>query len=45
MSSADEAEKLISIFVCSKDTDITNFLLNKAIQFEKIGKSRTSTID
>lgn len=44
MSSADEAEKLISIFVCSKDTDITNFLLKKAIEFEKLGKSRTFLI-
>ena len=41
MSSESKAQELISIFECSKDTDIENFLKYKAIAFEKLGKSRT----
>ena len=41
MSDAEKAQKLISFFVCKKDLDIENFLKEKAILFEKIGKSRT----
>lgn len=41
MSDETKAQKLISIFVCEKDVDIENFLKSKAIQFEKLGKSRT----
>lgn len=41
MSDEAKAQELISIFVCTKVADIENFLKNKAIQFEKLGKSRT----
>ena len=41
MSDEEKAQELISIFECSKDTDIENFLKYKAIAFEKLGKSRT----
>ena len=41
MSDEQKAQELISIFVCKKDADIENFLKDKAILFEKIGKSRT----
>ena len=41
MSDEEKAQKLISIFVCKKDMDIENFLKEKAILFEKMGKSRT----
>ena len=41
MSDELKAQELISIFVCSKDRDIENFLREKAILFEKLGKSRT----
>ena len=40
MSDEAKAQKLISIFVCEKDADIENFLKDRAIQFEKLGKSR-----
>ena len=41
MSNEEKAQQLISIFVCNKDPDIESFLKNKAIMFEKAGKSRT----
>lgn len=41
MSDEEKAQELISIFVCEKDKDIENFLKEKAILFEKLGKSRT----
>ena len=41
MSDETKAQELISIFVCEKDADIENFLKSRAIQFEKLGKSRT----
>ena len=41
MSNEQKVQELISIFVCSKDHDIENFLRDKAILFEKLGKSRT----
>ncbi|SHJ33450.1 hypothetical protein SAMN02745751_02310 [Dethiosulfatibacter aminovorans DSM 17477] len=41
MSDEEKAQELISIFVCEKDLDIESFLKNRAIQFEKLGKSRT----
>ncbi len=41
MSSEEKAKKLISVFLCRKDTDIENFLKERAIKFEKLGKSRT----
>lgn len=41
MSDEAKAQELISIFVCEKDADIENFLKDRAIQFEKLGKSRT----
>lgn len=44
MSDEQKAQELISIFVCEKDPDIESFLKNKAILFEKIGKSRTFLI-
>lgn len=36
--------ELISIFVCKRDPDIESFIKEKAILFEKIGKSRTFII-
>lgn len=41
MSDEEKAQELISIFNCEKDIDIENFLKEKAILFEKLGKSRT----
>ena len=41
MSDEEKTQELISIFVCEKDSDIENFLKDRAIQFEKLGKSRT----
>lgn len=41
MSDENKAQELISIFVCQKDSDIENFLKERAILFEKLGKSRT----
>lgn len=41
MSDQTKAQELISIFVCVKDADIETFLKSRAIQFEKLGKSRT----
>ena len=41
MSSEQKAQELISIFVCSRDSDIEDFLKERAITFEKLGKSRT----
>lgn len=41
MSDEETIQELISIFVCEKDKDIENFLKEKAILFEKLGKSRT----
>ncbi len=41
MSDEAKAQELISIFACKKDEDIENFLKNRAISFEKLGKSRT----
>jgi len=44
MSDEEKAQELISIFVCGKDFDIESFIKEKAIQFEKLGKSRTFLI-
>lgn len=44
MSSEQKAQELISIFSCRNDIDIENFLKEKAILFEKLGKSRTFII-
>jgi predicted GNAT family N-acyltransferase len=44
MSDEQRAQELISIFVCKKDNDIENFLKERAILFEKLGKSRTFLI-
>lgn len=41
MSCEQKAQELISIFLCSKDNDIENFLKERAIAFERLGKSRT----
>lgn len=41
MSDENKTQELISIFACEKDSDIENFLKEKAILFEKLGKSRT----
>ncbi len=41
MSDEGKAQKLISFFVCQKDLDVENFLKEKAVLFEKLGKSRT----
>lgn len=41
MSNEEKAQELISIFICEKDKDVENFLKEKAILFEKLGKSRT----
>jgi len=35
MSDEAKAQELISIFVCSKDIDIENFIKQKAIMFRK----------
>ena len=44
MSDEQKAQELISIFVCSKDSDVENFLKERAIAFEWMGKSRTFLI-
>jgi hypothetical protein len=44
MSDEQMAQELISIFSCRNDADIENFLKNRAIHFDKIGKSRTFII-
>jgi len=44
MSDEQKAQKLISIFVCEKDTDIESFIKNRALMFEKLGKCRTFLI-
>ncbi|XEQ93555.1 hypothetical protein SCACP_24520 [Sporomusa carbonis] len=36
MSDEQKAQELISIFMCSKDGDIENFLKDRAIAFELI---------
>lgn len=41
MSDEETAQQLISIFVCENDKDIENFLKEKSVLFEKLGKSRT----
>ncbi len=41
MSDEEKAQALISFFICEKDNDVESFLKEKAILFEKIGKSRT----
>ena len=41
MSDENKAQELISIFMCQRDSDIENFLKERAILFEKLGKSRT----
>ena len=41
MASEDKIQEVISTFICSKDKDIENFLKEKAIEFEKVSKSRT----
>lgn len=41
MRGEQEVQQLISIFVCSKDRDIEEYLRKDAILFEKLGKSRT----
>jgi predicted GNAT family N-acyltransferase len=41
MSNEEVSQELISIFMCKNDPDIEGFLKNKAIIFEKLGKSRT----
>ena len=44
MSDEAKAQELISIFVCEKDADIESFIKSRAMQFEKLGKSRTFLI-
>ncbi len=44
MSDEEKAQELISIFNCEKDKDIENFIRERAILFEKLGKSRTYLI-
>lgn len=44
MSNEQKAQELISIFICKKDQDIENFIKDRAILFEKLGKSRTFLI-
>jgi len=44
MSDEEKAQGLISIFVCGKDFDIESFIKEKAIIFERLGKSRTFLI-
>lgn len=44
MSNEEKAQELISIFICQKDGDIEAFIKNRAILFEKLGKSRTFLI-
>lgn len=41
MSDEEKAQELISVFICEKDKDVENFLKEKAVLFEKLGKSRT----
>ena len=40
----DKLKKLLSSFSCAYDEDIQNFLHNRAIDFEKLSKSRTYLI-
>lgn len=40
----DLLEQFLSSFSCSQDKDIESFLHNKAVQFEKLSKSRTYLI-
>lgn len=44
MSNEEKAQELISIFNCEKDKDIESFIKERAILFEKLGKSRTYII-
>lgn len=44
MSNEDKTQELISFFSCEKDKDIEIFLKEKALLFEKLGKSRTYII-
>jgi len=41
MSDEQKAQELISIFLCANDNDIETFLKERAITFEKLGKSRS----
>jgi hypothetical protein len=41
MTSEDRALEVISRFACKKDDDIENFLYNKALLFDRKGKSKT----
>ncbi len=41
VASEEEINEVISEFNCSKNADVLNFIKNKAIQYEKINKSRT----
>ena len=40
----DRLKNMLSSFSCSYDEDIQNFLCNRAIEFEKLSKSRTYLI-
>ena len=40
----DKLKKLLSSFSCAYDKDIQNFLHNRAIEFERLSKSRTYLI-
>lgn len=44
MSDESITQELVSIFNCAKDPDIEFFLQKRAMQFEKLGKSRTFLI-
>ena len=44
MSNEERAQELISIFNCENDKDIESFIKERAILFEKLGKSRTYLI-
>jgi hypothetical protein len=41
MSSKNKTQEVIFTFICSRDKDIEHFLKEKAIEFEKVSKSRT----
>ena len=44
MKEGNELSELLSSFSCEKDGDIEFFLHNKAIEFEKLSKTRTYLI-
>ena len=44
MDNKDKIDGVLSKFKCQKDNEVEDFLVNKAVKFEKLGKSRTFLI-